>query len=157
MNNLYLILKTIHVFGVIIFLGNLIVTGWWKVMADRTRDPRIVAFAQRQVIVTDYLFTLTGVVIITLTGIGNAQIHHLDYLTIPWMAWPFWSFAISGLIWFAILIPLQRKQAQMAREFATAAVIPSEYWRLTKLWNGWGIVATLLPLAAVVWMVMKFD
>jgi uncharacterized membrane protein len=32
--------KVIHLFGVIVFLGNIIVTGVWKVMADRTGDPR---------------------------------------------------------------------------------------------------------------------
>ncbi len=39
----YLLLKTLHLLGVILFLGNIIVTGWWKAMADRTRDPMIIA------------------------------------------------------------------------------------------------------------------
>jgi uncharacterized membrane protein len=33
----------VHLFGVVIFLGNIIVTAFWKVMADRTRDPRNIA------------------------------------------------------------------------------------------------------------------
>jgi uncharacterized membrane protein len=37
--------KVVHLFGVIIFLGDIIVTALWKVMADRTRDPRIIAYA----------------------------------------------------------------------------------------------------------------
>jgi len=43
----YLLLKSLHVLGVVIFLGNIIVTGWWKVMADKTRESKIIAFAQR--------------------------------------------------------------------------------------------------------------
>ena len=35
--------KVVHLAGVVIFVGNIIVTGIWKVMADRTQDPRIVA------------------------------------------------------------------------------------------------------------------
>ena len=62
--NTYLLLKSFHIFGVVIFLGNIIITGWWKVMADRTKNKQIIAFAQRQVTITDYLFTFGGVLLI---------------------------------------------------------------------------------------------
>ena len=45
----YLLLKFIHLLGVVIFLRNITVTGWWKFMADRTGDSKIISFAQRQV------------------------------------------------------------------------------------------------------------
>ena len=38
-----------NLLGVVIFLGNIAVTGWWKFMADRTGDSKIISFAQRQV------------------------------------------------------------------------------------------------------------
>ena len=38
----YLAFKVIHVFGVMLFLGNIIVTGVWKVLAERTGDPRTI-------------------------------------------------------------------------------------------------------------------
>ena len=50
-------LKLLHLLGVILFLGNILVTAWWKIAADRTRNPAVIAHAQRQVIVTDGLFT----------------------------------------------------------------------------------------------------
>ena len=53
----YLVFKLVHIFGIILFLGNIIVTALWKVQADRTRDPRIIAFAQRLVTLTDWVFT----------------------------------------------------------------------------------------------------
>ena len=34
------VFKVIHLLGVILFLGNIIVTGVWKVLADRTGEPR---------------------------------------------------------------------------------------------------------------------
>ena len=49
MNDAYLWLKTLHIIGAILFLGNIIITGWWKFMADRTRDPKIVAFARSNI------------------------------------------------------------------------------------------------------------
>jgi uncharacterized membrane protein len=43
--NTYLLLKSLHILGVVLFLGNIIITGWWKAMADRTRNPVVIAFA----------------------------------------------------------------------------------------------------------------
>jgi uncharacterized membrane protein len=152
----YLFLKTIHLVGVVIFIGNIVVTAWWKVMADLTRDPKIVAFAQRQVTLTDWVFTFGGVVLVAVGGIGNAWLHGMPMTTL-WLALGNALFAASGLIWIAVLIPLQTKLARLAREFATATAIPERYWRLERLWGLFGAVATALPLANVVVMVFKFD
>lgn len=94
MDSSYLTLKSLHLAGVAIFLGNIVVTGWWKAMADRTRDARIIAFAQRQVTLTDWVFTAEG-------------------------------------------------------------EIPARYWRLNRLWLGFGTLATALPLANLYVMVFK--
>jgi uncharacterized membrane protein len=155
MDSTYLTLKSLHILGAVIFLGNIIVTGWWKVMADRTRDPKIIAFAQRQVILTDFVLTAGGVALILATGVGNAMVHHLDYWSIQWLAWGMGLFIASGVIWVAILIPVQVKQARLARVFATTGDIPDTYWFLGKLWMGFGTVATLLPLINIYWMVFK--
>ena len=155
MNDSYLLLKTLHILGAIIFLGNIIVTGWWKVMADRTRDPRIIAFAQRQVTLTDFVFTGGGVLLVITTGFGNAAIHHMDYWHIRWLAWGLWLFIASGIIWVAILIPVQIKQARLARAFAQGGEIPEAYWRLARTWNLFGAIATIIPLLNLYWMVFK--
>jgi uncharacterized membrane protein len=155
MNNTYLILKSLHVLGAIIFLGNIIVTGWWKLMADRTKNPVIIAFAQRQVTLTDYIFTAGGVILILVTGIGNAVLHNMDYLSIRWLAWGYWLFILSGIIWAVILLPIQIKQAKMSKQFSKDGVIPDNYWRLSRLWIVFGTLATLLPLVNIYWMVFK--
>jgi uncharacterized membrane protein len=154
--NSYLLLKTIHVIGVVIFIGNIVVTAWWKVMADRTRDPKIVAFAQRQVTLTDWVFTFSGVVLVAVGGIGNAVLNGMPMTTL-WLALGNGLFALSGLIWIAVLIPLQVKLARMAKEFSAALAIPERYWRLEQLWGSFGGLATVLPLANIVVMVFKFD
>jgi uncharacterized membrane protein len=155
MGSTYLILKSLHIVGAVIFLGNIIVTGWWKAMADRTGEPKIIAFAQRQVTLTDFIFTGGGVALVLVTGIGNAVLHNMDYWTIRWLAWGVWLFIASGVIWAAILIPIQAKQARLAREFASSGTIPDVYWLLGKLWLWFGAVATLLPLFSIYWMVFK--
>ncbi len=154
MDNSYLWLKTIHLLGVVLFLGNIIVTAWWKNMADRTRNPKIIAFAQRQVTITDYIFTGGGALILFVAGIYNANVHHL-FLGSKWLANALTLFTISGLIWVAILIPVQMKQAKMAKVFSVTEIIPDAYWKLCAVWNIFGITATLLPMANIYFMVFK--
>src|SRR5512136_2370553 len=98
-------------------------------MADRTRNPQIIAFAQRQVTLTDYVFTAGGAAILLAAGWGNAALHGMEVLQIRWLSWGLWLFCASGIIWVAILIPIQLRQARMARQFAVSGNIPPEYWR----------------------------
>ena len=71
--------------------------------------------------------------------------------------WGLTLFAVSGLIWLLILVPIQIKQARMARGFSSEdeGEIPDSYWLLSRLWMGFGGLATLLPLINVYLMVAK--
>ncbi|MGA2636630.1 DUF2269 family protein [Methylocella sp.] len=59
--------------GIVLFLGNIIGTGVWRAFADRTRNAEVIAFAQRLVTLTDWAFTLSGVVLILVGGYGMAS------------------------------------------------------------------------------------
>ncbi len=151
----YLIYKTLHVFGVVMFAGNIAVTGWWKFMADRTLDPKIIGFAQCQVTLTDYVFTAGGIVLMIAGGLGAAHAGGLPLTATPWIVSGSALFVLSGVIWIAVLIPLQTKLAHLSRGFASGSPIPDSYWRLGFWWNVFGVLATLLPLAAIAVMVGK--
>jgi uncharacterized membrane protein len=153
-DNSYLWLKTIHLLGVVLFLGNIIITGWWKNMADLTRNPQIIAYAQRQVTLTDFIFTGGGVLILLVAGMVNVYMHNMSY-SAKWLSHGMSIFLVSGVIWVAILIPVQIKQAKMAKVFASTGEIPEQYWKLCTTWNIFGVIATLLPLANLYWMVFK--
>lgn len=155
MENTYLWLKTLHILGAVLFLGNIIVTGWWKVMADRTRNPRIIAFAQHQVTLTDWVFTAGGVALVLATGLANAHLHGIAIWSSHWLVWGIALFTASGVIWVALLVPLQARLARLSRGFADGQPVPAEYWRLCRQWNFWGIVATLLPVSVLYFMVFK--
>lgn len=154
MSNVYLWLKAIHLLGVVLFLGNIIITGWWKAMADNTRNPQIIAFAQRQVTLTDYVFTAGGAAILLLAGMANVGMHHMP-MSAKWLSQGMLMFTLSGIIWVAVLIPVQIKQAKLAKEFSITGVIPEIYWKLSKRWNIFGAIAVLLPVINLYWMVFK--
>lgn len=150
----YLILKSLHIVGAILFIGNIVVTGWWKAMADRTGEPAIIAYAQRQVTLTDWVFTAGGVLVVLTTGLANVRLMGIP-LTTTWVAWGLGLFTLSGVIWLGILVPLQVKLARLTRAFSAGEPVGELYWRLEWQWMFWGVIATLLPLAVVAIMVLK--
>lgn len=148
--------KIVHLFGVFIFLGNIFITGIWKTLADRTRHAPTIAWAQHMVSLTDWWFTLGGCVILLAGAFGMIANGGIDWMQESWTLWAMGLFTASGIIWGAVLIPVQIRQARMAREFAASGSgIPASYDRLCRVWLIAGTIATLLPLANLYVMVMK--
>lgn len=142
----------LHILGVVIFLGNIIVTAVWKVLADRTRDPAVVSYAQRLVTITDIAFTATGATLIAVSGGAMAD----DFGGVSgerWLTWGVALFIASGVIWVAVLIPIQVLQSRLTRTFH--GEIPNGYWRLARLWYVFGALATALPVVNIYLMVAK--
>jgi uncharacterized membrane protein len=147
----------LHILGVVLFLGNIVVTAVWKALADRTRDPPVVAYAQRLVTITDVAFTATGVVLILVSGQVMADDYGGVFSGPTWLTVGWSLFVASGVIWILALVPIQVLQARLAREFRNAAAIPERYWRLSTLWAIFGSIATILPIGNLYFMVFKPD
>ena len=147
----------LHVLGVVLFVGNILVTAVWKALADRTRNPGVVAYAQRLVTITDVAFTSTGVVLIVVSGHVLAGDYGGVFSGPTWLQVGWSLFIASGVIWISALIPIQVMQARLARGFRDAPAIPDRYWRLSTLWMIFGAIATVLPLANLYFMVFKPD
>jgi uncharacterized membrane protein len=150
---LYATLKALHVLGVVVLVGNVTVTAFWKVFADRTRDPRLIAHAQHMVTVTDWVFTLGGILLIYGSGFAAAWVGGMDPFAPGWLLWGQVLFAVSGVIWLGILVPAQIRQARLARGFAAGGPIPAAYLRDGRRWLFWGIVATV-PLVGAIWVMV---
>lgn len=146
--------KFIHMLGICLFVGNNLVTPFWKMLADRTRDGRVVAFAQRLIALTDWIFTLGGVVLLATAGYVLAA-RMPGVWGQDWLFWGHALFVASGIIWGGVLLPLQWKMGALARGFADGSPIPEAYWRLNRIWSVVGVVASLLPLFTLWLMVVK--
>lgn len=151
----YSLLKTLHVVGAIVFVGNITVTALWKGMADRTRVPQVVAFGQRLVTLTDFVFTATGAALVVVSGLLMLRSFVGDPWAVQWVRWGMILFVVSGVLWAAVLVPIQVQQARLARSFARVGEIPERYWQLGRLWMFVGGLATILPLVNVFLMVYK--
>ena len=154
MPSVYPYLKFLHVAAAFVFFGNLLVTAVWKALADASRDPVVVAFAQRAAVRADRWFTLWGGVVTLLTGIVMAFMIDPHWWRITWLADGFGLFLAALTLWALVLAPVQARQARMARLWG-AGPIPDAYWRLSRTWFTAAVLAIGLPLASLFFMVVR--
>lgn len=153
---MYLLMKLLHIVAVIAFLGNIATGLFWHIHAARTRDPKLLAHTMDGIIRSDRLFTIPGVVVIIATGVAVAMSGGFPLLRTGWILWTLILFAVSGLIFMIIVVPLQRRLLALAqagsgpRSFDYAG-----YASVARRWEIWGAAALLTPAAGLVLMVLK--
>ena len=146
---MYLILKLIHVAGVVLFLGNITVGVFWKRASDRSGNASIMAFTIDAIIAADRLFTIPGIVLLLIGGLGAAFVGGIPILGTGWLLWGIIAFILSGVAFG----PLSRTQRKLS--VAAHAGDLTEYERLSKSWDLWGFIALALPIVAFVLMILK--
>ena len=147
--------KFAHILGIVLLLGNITVTAVWKVFADRTSDAGIIAFGQRMVTGTDFGLTLPGIVLTIIGGYGAMYEARYDFPGPAWLMYSQLCFVAAGVVWMGVLIPIQVRQARMARQFASVGQIPVEYRAMSRRWLAWGLIATVPLIAALYFMIAK--
>ena len=148
----YQILKLIHVFAAIIFIGNITVGVFWKMYAQKSKDAKSIAFTFKGIIKADRIFTMPSVTLLLIFGIGAAG-GNFNILTTGWIFWSLVLFIISGAAFMAKVVPLQKKIYALASE--AAKFNWDEYKKLADQWDLWGSIALIAPIIAVVLMVVK--
>ncbi len=148
---LYDLAKFLHITGVAFLMGNITVTAIWKFFADRDDRPEVLSFAQKLVTYTDWSMTVWGVVLIMGSGYYMALYAHYPLLE-GWLLWSQVFFVVAGLIWLFILVPIQVKQAKLAKAF-TGDDVGEPYRALSRRWIIWGLISTV-PLLATTWLMI---
>lgn len=151
----YEVLKFIHVVGVIVLLGNVTITAFWKVLSDMSGDIKLSAHAQRATIIADWLFTLPSILLILIGGYGMAYVGGMDLLGTPWLVLSQVLFVIPGIIWLAVLVPLQIRQSRSVQRTLKSGDADPNYGRDSRIWLIWGIIATVPLVAAIYVMIAK--
>ncbi len=146
---MYLILKLIHITGVVLFLGNITVGVFWKFYADRIGNAEVMAYTMDAIIRADRIFTIPGIVLLLIGGIGAALAGGIPILATGWILWGILAFTLAGIA-FAPLSQVQRRLSRAAHAGDLAT-----YARLSKSWDLWGFIALVLPIFAFVVMILK--
>ena len=146
---MYLAFKLIHVIAVIIFLGNITVGVFWKAWADRTNNAAIIAHTMEGIIKADRIFTIPGVILIVIGGVGATFAVHIPILGTGWVLWGLILFVLSGIAFG----PLSRSQRNLLA-LAKAGDL-NAYHTASSQWNLFGTIALVLPFVAAAIMILK--
>lgn len=142
-------LKVVHVFAAILFAGNVIVTGVWSAIMFQQRRQVDFRIAARAIVITDWVFTLGGAILLVGTGITLALGRGYPLWDTRWIREGLIGLAISTTLWLAVLIPAQREMVRLA---------PDQDQRLMRVYQRWNLTGWLaaVPLLWSLWaMVYK--
>ena len=95
---------------------------------------------------------MPSVAFLVIFGFGAQMTAGYD-IDIPWIMWGLIMIIISGIVFMAKVVPLQKKMYALASDGNKFSW--EEYEKLSKQWNIWDSVATLAPYVALVVMVLK--
>lgn len=148
----YFILKFLHVIGATVLLGTGAGIAFFMLMAHRTGDTAVIAGVTRIVVIADYLFTATAVVVQPITGVLLART--VGYpLTEGWIVASIALYLFSGAFWLPV-VWMQSRMRNLARSAVGAGTpLPSEYHRLFRWWFAFGFPAFAAVLA-IFWLMI---
>ena len=149
----YLILVLVHVIAVIIFLGNITIAPFWKSQAERSKDRLNILNTWEGIIRADKFFTMPGVILLLLFGVGAAAHLKYNFLETGWIFWSIILYTISGAAFMAKVSPIQKKIVALAKD--ELKFNWDDYNKLVKKWDVWGSIATIAPWIALILMVIK--
>jgi uncharacterized membrane protein len=142
-----------HILGAVLFIGNIVITAVWIILAVRTGQPAVAHFAAKAVTQADLLFTIPGVLLIFLNGLVLAPVYgDGNFLAVSWVVAALILLILSGVVWAGFLL---RYQSQLVELSASADQLSSEFMIAFRNWGIWGGVATVLPLTSLILMVFK--
>ena len=150
----YQYLKVIHILGVVLFFGAGLASATTKMRADLTGDPRTIAFALRQIVWADWLFTVPSAVILPVTGLWMAHLLGIPW-TRGWVGAGLSLYVFAGVCWLpAVFLQLKMKgAAEIALRDDTP--LSEDYHRWTRWWLVLGAPAFVASVGAIYIMVTK--
>lgn len=146
------LLRWAHIIGACVLLGTGAGIAFFMVMAQRTRDARVIAHVAGTVVIADWLFTATAVVVQPITG-GLRAMEIGWRLTESWILLSLGLYVLVGVFWLPV-VWIQHQLRDMAREAAASgAELPERYHRLYRIWFIAGFPAFAAVLA-IVWLMV---
>jgi uncharacterized membrane protein len=146
----YLILKVIHILSAAVLFGTGAGIAFFMLKAHATRDPRTVASVGRIVVLADFVFTASAVVVQPISGL--ALIYLQGYaLTEPWLMAAYALYVLIGACWLPV-VWFQWRMVKLAEGAVEAGTpLPLAYHRLFRAWFilGWPAFAGVIGIYAL--------
>lgn len=146
------LLRWAHIIGAAVLLGTGAGIAFFMLMANRTADAKLIAHTASIVVIADFLFTASAVIVQPLTGLWLAV--ELGWpLTEPWILLSIGLYVFVGCFWLPV-VWIQKQMRDLARDAAqTGAALPERYHRLFRIWFWCGFPAFFAVLA-IIWLMV---
>ena len=150
----YFVLKFLHIIGASVLLGTGAGIVFFMVRAHLGRNAGVIAGVAGIVVIADFVFTATAVVVQPITG--ALLVLDVGYaFSDAWVLWSLIFYVLAGVFWLPVVV----MQARM-RDLACAAVtagtdLPPAYHRLFRCWFAFGLPAFAAVLAIFWLMIAK--
>lgn len=149
------ILKSLHILGAVMFLGVGLGSAFYKWRADKSGDPKVIAWCQHEIVLADWLFTTPSAVIMPVTGFWLLHVYQMPWTT-PWVFWGIMGYIVTGVLWLPAVY-LQIKMRRLADEaVANGTPLTEEFETARRIWVALGIPAFLIAIAIVTIMTAKY-
>jgi len=146
------LLRWAHIIGATMLLGTGAGIAFFMAMAHRTDDPKLVAHTANVVVIADWLFTASAVVLQPITGTLLA-IETGWPLTEGWIVLSLILYVVTGAFWLPV-VWVQHQMRNLARDAVTQdACLPDAYYRLYRIWFVFGFPAFFAVLA-ILWLMV---
>jgi uncharacterized membrane protein len=152
--NDYLVIQWVHVLSSTILFGTGIGSAFYMFVASRQPDPKVAYFVVRWVVVADWVFTTTAIVVQPVTGLWLVQIADFDWRS-TWIWMSLALYLVAGACWLPV-VWIQTRMRELARVAADASTpLPARYHELFRIWVLLGIPAFLALVVVFYLMVAK--
>jgi uncharacterized membrane protein len=147
-----LVVKWLHVVSSTLLFGTGLGSAYYMFCASRTRDARAAAVVVRYVVLADWIFTTTTIIVQPLTGLFLVHLAGIP-LNSRWIVGSFVLYFIAGGCWLPV-VWIQIRMRSLAEAAARGdASLPESYWRLFRWWVALGIPA-FMSLVIVFWLMI---
>jgi uncharacterized membrane protein len=150
----YLIAKWLHILSSTVLFGTGLGSAYYMFFASRSGDARTAATVVRYVVIADWLFTTTTIILQPLTGLWLAHLAQIP-LTSRWILWSFVLYFVAGACWIPV-VAIQIRMRRLAESAATRGEpLPAEYRRYLRIWTALGVPAFVSLVIVYYLMVAK--
>jgi uncharacterized membrane protein len=148
----YFILKFLHVTGASVLLGTGAGIAFFMLVAHLGGKPAVVAGVARIVVIADFVFTATAVVVQPITGV--LLVRNVGYTLAD--AWIFWSivlYLVTGAFWLPVVWMQMRMRDLAVAAVAAGAELPRAYHVLFWWWFAFGFPA-FAAVVTIFWLMI---
>lgn len=148
----YLDLKFLHIIGSAVLLGTGAGIAFFMVMAHRTKNAVVIAGVARIVVIADFVFTATAVVVQPVTGLLLASVQNYP-LTTSWIAASLALYVFIGFWWLPVVYFQIQMRDLAANAVASGKPLPPGYYWYYRVWFAFGFPA-FFSVMIIFWLMI---